>query len=152
MIILRLVFVYILIFFSITSSCQLTNGEHERILKLKASMSGKDNCKTKIKRDKKGTVFLLFYNFIHDSLSVYVDGTLVSKGHVSKDTSKVSSDFTGTVWPVQLLHKRTRVIVKSRNENVEVQVVLKRKFPVYMISLYSGEWTFTARKCFPVSL
>jgi len=135
---------------SIISSAQLDEGA-ERVLKLKANTHGKDNCENKVKRVKKETVFLLFYNFVQDTLSVFVEDSLITRGYVNKDTLKVSSDFTGTVWQVKFPKKRTWVTVRSKNENVKVQVRLKRKFPVYMVSLYNGKWIFTSRECFPNS-
>lgn len=125
---------------------------HNDSLKSIAVKAGKyrdDDCKDKVDRTNKNLVVLSFFNFFQDTISVYVENKLVFKKAISKDTTVVSTDYTGFSYAVSLPFAKSNLSIISNNERVMVNTKIKRKYPVYLISLYNGVWYISPRKCFP---
>ena len=142
-------FSLICIIFSLCAYTQTTNNELKSI-NVKVEKYKNDDCRNEIERSNKNMVVLTFFNFYKDTLSIYVENKLIISKEISKDTAATSTDFTGFSYIVSLPFAKSNLSIASSNEKVIIKTRIKRKFPIYMISLYNSKWYISPRKCIPL--
>lgn len=126
---------------------QIMSGDPKPVVKIGKFVDA--GCNDQTSRASENLVLLSFFNFLQDTISLYIENRLVFKAAVSKDTSIVSTDYTGFSFAVSLPHAKTDIYIMSNKERVLVKARLKRKYPVYLIQLYNNVWYINPRKCFP---
>ncbi len=146
----QILYFFILLSLPVRSYSQTVTRDSFNIIKVKPSKFKKDYCKEKLSRTKKNLVTLSFFNFFQDSISVLIDNRIVFKKYVSKDTSIISTDYSNFSYVINLPSNKTNVSIISLKQKIKIVTKLKRKYPVYLISTYNGEWYIRPSKCFPL--
>lgn len=144
-----LFFLVFLIIFSDAVFSQKKALDSFSVMSIKADRYKKDYCPKKINRSKNNLVTLTFFNFFQDSISVYLENNLIFTKKISKDTSTISTDYTGFAYVVEFPFRNSNLSIVLLNKKLRNNVRLKQKYPVYLISNYNGVFYVSPRKCLP---